>query len=71
LNFNGLNTRDVEAARSFYGSVFGWQTLTMDGGAELWTRPGYGDYLERYHPGLRKQMAAAGAPRRPPSSGAR
>jgi predicted enzyme related to lactoylglutathione lyase len=33
LNFNGLNTRDVEGARSFYGSVFGWQTLTMDGGA--------------------------------------
>jgi uncharacterized protein len=27
LVFNGLNTRDVEGARSFYGSVFGWQTL--------------------------------------------
>jgi uncharacterized protein len=22
--FNGLNTRDVDGARSFYGSVFGW-----------------------------------------------
>jgi uncharacterized protein len=62
LNFNGLNTRDVEGARSFYGSVFGWQTLAMDGGAEMWTLPGYGDYLESYHPDLRKQMAEAGAP---------
>ena len=31
VNFNGLNTRDVEWAKSFYGSVFGWQTLAMDG----------------------------------------
>ena len=60
LNFNGLNTRDVEGARSFYGSVFGWQTLTMGGGLEMWTLRGYGDYLERYHPDLRKQMAEAG-----------
>jgi uncharacterized protein len=62
LNFNGLNTRDVEGARSFYGSVFGWQTLAIGGGAEMWTLPGYGDYLESYHPDLRKQMAEAGAP---------
>lgn len=62
LVLNGLNTRDVEAARSFYGSVFGWQTLDIGAGAEMWTLPGYGDYLERYHPDLRKQMAAAGAP---------
>lgn len=40
LNFNGLNTRDVEGAKSFYGSVFGWQTLTLDGGAEMWMLPG-------------------------------
>jgi uncharacterized protein len=62
LNFNGLNTRDVEGAKSFYGSVFGWQTLAMDGGVELWTLSGYGDFLERHHPGLRKQMAEVGAP---------
>jgi uncharacterized protein len=61
LNFNGLNTRDVEGAASFYGSVFGWQTLTMGGGLQMWTLPGYGDYLEGYHPELRKQMAEAGA----------
>jgi uncharacterized protein len=63
LNFNGLNTRDVEEARAFYGSVFGWQTLAGPGGAEMWTLPGYGDYLERYHPDLRKQWAEAGAPK--------
>jgi predicted enzyme related to lactoylglutathione lyase len=63
LNFNGLNTRDIEGARSFYGSVFGWRTLDMGGGAEMWTLPGYGDYLERDNPDLRKQMAEAGAPK--------
>jgi uncharacterized protein len=62
LNFNGLNTRDVEGARSFYGSVFGWQTLTLGGAGEMWTLPGYGDYLEQSNPGLREQIAQAGAP---------
>jgi predicted enzyme related to lactoylglutathione lyase len=62
LNFNGLATRDVERATSFYGSVFGWTTLTIDGGAQMWTLPGYGDYLERDNPGLRKQVAEAGGP---------
>jgi predicted enzyme related to lactoylglutathione lyase len=63
LVFNGLNTRDVERAKSFYGSVFGWQTGGIGGGAEGWTLPGYGDWLEReHHPNLRKQMAEAGAP---------
>src|SRR3954467_9474066 len=61
--FNSLNTRDPETARSFYGSVFGWQTGPIGGGAEGWTLPGYGDWLEReHHPELRKQMAEAGAP---------
>jgi predicted enzyme related to lactoylglutathione lyase len=62
LNFNGLNTRDVESAKSFYGSVFGWRTLTLEGGAQMWTRPGYGDHLEQGSPGLRKQMGEMGAP---------
>jgi uncharacterized protein len=62
LVLNGLNTRGVESVRSFYGSVFGWQTLDIGGGAEMWTLPGYGDYLERYHPELRRRMADAGAP---------
>jgi uncharacterized protein len=62
LNFNGLNTRDADRARSFYGSVFGWQTLAPFSGVEMWTLRGYGDYLESYHPELRRQMAEAGAP---------
>ena len=62
MNFNGLNTRDAEGAKSFYGSVFGWGTLSLGGGAEMWTLPGYGDYLERDNPDLRKQMAEVGAP---------
>ena len=62
LNFNGLNTRDPEGAKSFYGSVFGWTALALPGGAEMWTLPGYGDYLERDNPDLRKQVAEAGGP---------
>jgi predicted enzyme related to lactoylglutathione lyase len=61
--FNNLNTHDVEGAKSFYGSVFGWRTTGIGGDAEGWTLPGYGDWLEReHHPGLRQQMAKAGAP---------
>jgi uncharacterized protein len=62
LNLNGLNTRDVDGAKSFYGSVFGWRTLALDGGAEMWTLSGFGDFLERDNPDLRKQMAEADAP---------
>jgi uncharacterized protein len=39
-----LNTRDVEGSKHFYGTVFGWDTLTFDaGGRELtmWRLPGY------------------------------
>lgn len=62
LNFNDLNTRDAEGARSFYGSVFGWKTLDLGGGPAMWTLPGYGDYLEQLDPGLRERMAESGAP---------
>jgi predicted enzyme related to lactoylglutathione lyase len=62
LNFNGLNTRDAQGAESFYGSVFGWRILTLEGGAEMWALPGYGDHLEQGNPGLRKLVAEAGAP---------
>jgi len=62
LNFNGLNTRDPERAKPFYGAVFGWTTLALDGGAEMWTLPGYGDHLEEGNPGLRKQVAEVGGP---------
>jgi predicted enzyme related to lactoylglutathione lyase len=61
LNFNGLATRDVDAAAAFYGAVFGWQVLTLPAGL-MWTLPGYGDHLEEGSPGLREQMAQMGAP---------
>jgi predicted enzyme related to lactoylglutathione lyase len=61
LSFNGLNTRDVDGAKAFYGSVFGWTTLAI-GAGEMWTLPGYGDDLERETPGLRKQIAEIGGP---------
>lgn len=61
LNFNNLNTRDPEGAKSFYGSVFGWAILDV-GGSTMWTLPGYGDHLEERDPGLRERMAEGGAP---------
>ena len=61
LNFNGLATRDLKAAKAFYGAVFGWRTLSLPSG-EMWTLPGYGDHLEERSPGLRQQMAQMGAP---------
>ena len=61
LNFNSLNTRDAAGAKSFYGSVFGWDTLAA-GSAEMWTLPGYGDYLERDDPDLRTRVAEVGGP---------
>jgi predicted enzyme related to lactoylglutathione lyase len=62
VNFNGLHTNDLAAAKRFYGSVFGWQTLTLDGGTEMWTLPGYGDALEREQPGRKEQTVAFGVP---------
>lgn len=61
VNFNGLHTRYAEAAKRFYGSVFGWSTLTV-GDSEMWTLPGYGDHLEERDPGLRERNAQYGAP---------
>ena len=62
VNFNGLNTRDIERAKAFYGAVFGWETLDLGGGDDMWTLPGYGDHLEEGSPGLREQMKGMGAP---------
>jgi predicted enzyme related to lactoylglutathione lyase len=35
LNFNRLNTREPDGAKWFYGSVFGWETLNLQVGAEM------------------------------------
>jgi uncharacterized protein len=63
LNFNDLNTRDLEGAKAFYGAVFGWEVLGVGGGS-AWALPGYGDFLERRNPGMRENMAGMGAPAR-------
>lgn len=63
LNFNDLNTPDVEGAAAFYGAVFGWQLIDVGGGS-MWALPAYGDFLERRTPGLRENMAGMGAPER-------
>jgi predicted enzyme related to lactoylglutathione lyase len=63
LNFNVLNTRDIEGAKAFYGAVFGWEALDA-GGATMWALAAYGDLLERRTPGTRENMAAMGAPKR-------
>jgi hypothetical protein len=60
-NFNGLTMRDVDRAKSFYGDVFGWTTLSIPSG-DFWILPGYGDYLEKLTPGIRAMTAELGAP---------
>jgi uncharacterized protein len=64
LNFNILNTPDLDGAREFYGAVFGWDLI--DGGAagSWWALPAYGDFLEQRRPGTRAGMAEMGAPPR-------
>jgi predicted enzyme related to lactoylglutathione lyase len=63
VNFNGLHTRDLNRARTFYGEVFGWTTLTLPDGSEMWTLPGYGDHLALDRPTMREDMEAVGAPK--------
>jgi predicted enzyme related to lactoylglutathione lyase len=64
LVFNNLGTRDVEAAKRFYGAVFGWEALEMDGGFKAWTLPGYGEFLDELNPGTIERMKEMGAPER-------
>jgi predicted enzyme related to lactoylglutathione lyase len=57
-NWSGLQTSDVEGAKAFYGAVFGWEVDAMG----MVRRPGYGEFLERYDPGVRQRHRDAGAP---------
>jgi predicted enzyme related to lactoylglutathione lyase len=63
VNFNVLNTDDLDGVKAFYGAVFGWEVLGLGEGA-MWALPGYGDFLEERTPGMRENMAAMGAPER-------
>jgi predicted enzyme related to lactoylglutathione lyase len=62
LNFNNLNTRDVESAKVFYSQVFGWKLFDFGGGGVGWALPGYAEFLEQRDPGMRERMTEAGAP---------
>jgi predicted enzyme related to lactoylglutathione lyase len=64
-NFSGLNTRDPEGAKAFYGTLFGWEAESVDSGEAsftFWRLPGYGDHLAERDPELRERMEADGAP---------
>jgi predicted enzyme related to lactoylglutathione lyase len=63
LNFNVLNTRDLDSAAKFYGAVFGWELIDV-GGAPMWALPGYDEFLESRTPGTLKGAAEMGAPTR-------
>ena len=70
-NFSELNTDDPEAARRFYGAVFGWEADEVDMGAMsgLMVRlPGYADFLEQFDPGIRQRHADFGAPPASPNA---
>ena len=62
VNFNVLNTREPAAAKKFYGAVFGWGTLELGGGVEMWTLDGYGDHLEEIQPGTKEAVSEVGGP---------
>lgn len=62
LNFNVLNTRDLDGAAAFYGAVFGWDVVAADG--RFFALPAYGDFLEERTPGMRENMQQMGAPAR-------
>jgi uncharacterized protein len=64
LNFNDLNTRDLDGAQAFYGAVFGWDLLSFGADGGMWALAAYGDFLEQRDPGLRERMADIGAPER-------
>lgn len=62
VNFNDLNTRDLDGAKAFYRAVFGWDALPLGGEFAAWSLPGYGEFLERINPGTMKQMTELDAP---------
>jgi predicted enzyme related to lactoylglutathione lyase len=61
-NWSDLSTREPEAARDFYGAVFGWETNAPTEDGSMWRLPGYGDFLERGDPDLRKRISDYEAP---------
>ncbi|WP_046472540.1 VOC family protein [Allosalinactinospora lopnorensis] len=64
-NMSELTTHDPEAAKAFYGAVFGWEADPVDFGAEtstMWRLPGYGGFTEDYEPDIRSRQWEEGVP---------
>jgi predicted enzyme related to lactoylglutathione lyase len=64
-NWSDLETRDIAAAKAFYGAVFGWEYQEVDFGAgpsAMIRVPGYGDHLEAITPGTLASHKELGAP---------
>jgi uncharacterized protein len=66
-NFSDLHTSDPDTARTFYGTVFGWEADDLDlggtGTATMWRRPGYGDHLAAtIDPDIHNRQANIAAP---------
>lgn len=62
-NWSTLATGDVERAAAFYAAVFGWEATPMDlgqGEVVLCRVPGYGEFLQRFDPGIRSRHASGG-----------
>jgi len=62
-NWSTLVAADVDRAIAFYGAVFGWEPSPMDlgqGRVVLMRRPGYGEFLERFDPGIRRRHETGG-----------
>jgi len=64
-NWSDLETRDIEAAKSFYGAVFDWEFNEVDlgqGPSAMIRVPGYGEHLETLAPGTLESHKSMGAP---------
>ena len=64
-NWSDLETRDIDAAKAFYGAVFGWQYQEVDfgeGPSAMIRVAGYGDHLEQLTPGTLASHKEHGAP---------
>lgn len=59
--FSGLSTDDLDGAREFYGSVFGWESESGAGWA-FFRVPGYGKFLAERDPTLFERLAESGGP---------
>jgi predicted enzyme related to lactoylglutathione lyase len=64
-NWSDLETRDIEAAKAFYGAVFGWEFGEVDlgqGPSAMIRVPGYGEHLDALNPGTLEGHKSMGAP---------